>query len=565
MALTVACAMSVNAQTTIKLKNPGFRGENKQVAAKTGNPNQINQVTCAVTCNTQYVAGSTMDLQFSYTATNTDLEFVDYFELTLPVGITPNSSPDATFPTSNATGGAEALNPVAGQLISWGVNNNDQYGGIITTAAGVNFTVNVTVAAGTTGNQVATYLASGDTFGATPGDATGSVTIFPAGTSVVNLQTKIVAVITNTVTFATALPHNCSMGTHLVASQIHNLGTNAESNIPVNYSVNGAASVANTYTGSIAPGDSAIVIFAVPFNFSAQNIYNVKAWTAMTGDIAAGNDTASFTLSNSLPIALTNTANVYTSGVETAYETGSVNLDWIGNGAPFGVSTANFHAGAQAYFLTLPGASVPAATYESFVNLPCVDVTTGDTYRISYWKKSTASGTLTINGQSGIFTGLGQDAASMTTVLKAYSPITTTTLTGTAGWVKDSVDYVSAATETRYFAVAGKGVITGPSDQINVRLDDFKIMKVAGSVGIKTNVLSEVSLFPNPTTGILNINAIEANSSVEVFNVIGDKVYSNSLLKGTNSIDLSGLANGAYFVKLNSNGQIITKKVVLSK
>ncbi|MBK6985705.1 MAG: T9SS type A sorting domain-containing protein [Bacteroidetes bacterium] len=48
-------------------------------------------------------------------------------------------------------------------------------------------------------------------------------------------------------------------------------------------------------------------------------------------------------------------------------------------------------------------------------------------------------------------------------------------------------------------------------------------------------------------------------------NVIGEKVYTNTLVKGNNVVDLSGLANGAYFVKLNSNGSITTKKVVLSK
>jgi hypothetical protein len=66
-------------------------------------------------------------------------------------------------------------------------------------------------------------------------------------------------------------------------------------------------------------------------------------------------------------------------------------------------------------------------------------------------------------------------------------------------------------------------------------------------------------------TGLLNINAVEVNSSVDVYNVIGEKVYTNSLVKGNNSVDLSGLSNGAYFVKLNSNGAITTKKVVLSK
>jgi hypothetical protein len=144
--------------------------------------------------------------------------------------------------------------------------------------------------------------------------------------------------------------------------------------------------------------------------------------------------------------------------------------------------------------------------------------------------------------------------------------MTPTAAAGVNGWQKDSVDYVATATETRYFAIGGKGTIAGTSNQISIRLDDFRIAKVVGSVGIKSLTNNDaIAIFPNPTSGILNINSIEANSSVEVINVIGEKVYTNSLVKGNNVVDLSGLANGAYFVKLNSNGSITTKKVVLSK
>ncbi|MBK6985703.1 MAG: hypothetical protein IPH32_13550 [Bacteroidetes bacterium] len=85
------------------------------------------------------------------------------------------------------------------------------------------------------------------------------------------MQTKIVAVITNTVTFDQAAAQNCSMEC-VIASQINNLGNITESNIPVNYSVNGMASIATTYTGSIAPGDSAFVIFQFHITFLTKRL-----------------------------------------------------------------------------------------------------------------------------------------------------------------------------------------------------------------------------------------------------------------------------------------------------
>lgn len=571
MGLSAMFALAVNAQTTIRIKNPLIRNNQETVksnAKQAGGINSIAQVNGVLTCNTQYTAGTTMNLVFNFTQTGNTDEWIDMFTLTFPTGITPVSSPNATFPTASTAGGAEPLNPVAGQSISWGADIDDGYGGIVTSSVGVTFTVNVTIGAGVTGNQTANFLASGDTYttagNPTPGNLNGTAIIYPAGAAVVNMQTKLMAIITNTTTFAQAAAQNCSMGLGVIVSQIHNLGTNSQSNIPVNYSVNGVASTATTYTGTIAPGDSAQVLFPMPYNFAAQGTYNVKTWTALSGDIALANDTTSLEITNSLPVALTSTT--YSNGIESTYDFNSLNLDWSNIGLPFGPSTGTKHSGAQALFYTVNMTSIgaPAGTYEAFINLPCMDVVNGETYRISYWKKSSTSGTLTVNGQSAVFTGTAQTGADMTTVLKAYSAITPNIPSGT--WTKDSVDYVASATGTRYFAIGGKGTLATTADQINVRIDDINITKVTGSVGIKENSKNLLSIFPNPSNGVFTLNTPENNSSVEVFNVIGENVYSKSqLTKGDNSIDLSNMAAGSYIVKVKTGNEIMTKRIVITK
>ncbi|MCD6018429.1 MAG: hypothetical protein K0S53_1550 [Bacteroidetes bacterium] len=565
MALTAALAISVNAQTTIKLKNPK-NGESKGSTAKGGSPSTPMQLTGGIVCNTQYVAGTTMDLAFTLELTNTDSEFGDMVTITFPAGITPNTSTNNTDPIgpddgSASSDGPEALVGVSGQSITWG-NDDNSWGGIVPGTT-YDFTVNVTVASGLTGNQNATYAISGDGYGSNPGGvSTTTMVILPAGASIVNMNTNFVGVLTSPTTVAAA--SNCSMGTHTIVAQIKNLGNSAESNIPVNYSVNGVASTLAAFPGPLAAGDSAFVFFPVPYDFSTQGVYNIKAWTAQTGETSLANDTFADVIVNSLPFALTSAT--YTNGIQTAYDFLSITQSWTGLGIGFGTST-HAHLGGAASFWTINNTTMgaPNGTYETMNILPCMDVTLGDTYRISYWKKSATATGVAVNGQSGVFSGLAADIASMTDVLKAYTALNDTSATGPLGWTKDSVDYVATATETRYFAIGGKGTLSGANQQINVRLDDIRIAKIVSGVGIKNNVLAEVSMFPNPTTGILNVNATEANSSLEVFNVIGDKVYTNVLVKGSNTLDLSGLANGAYFVKLNSNGQVTTKKVVLSK
>ena len=548
-------ALAVNAQTTVRIKNStprptGSEAYSNHNAAKTGGPNTVQQVYGNVICNTQYVAGTTMNLVFKFTQTGNTNEYIDMFTLTLPTGITPNTSSNATFPTSNAGGGAEALNAPAGQVISWGVNNDDGYGGITTSAAGVTFTVNVTVAPGLTGTQMASFLASGDTYttagNPTPGDLNGTVNIYDAPFS--NMYAKFVQ--PNGGGF-TGL-NNCGMATSTVIARYINQGTASESNIPLNYSINGVAGTAGTYPGPLVPGDS-ITIGLGTYDFSANDVYDIKAWSAVTGDIDLDNDTAYITISNSNSVPLTSTT--YSNGVETYYEYGSVNRTWVGSGLPFDVDNVNVHSGSFAFDWTIP-VGAPAATYTAINVYPCVDVVNGETYKISYWRTTTTG----FVGQSAITTGTANSNAGTATVLKAYSVITPG-----AAWAKDSVFYAATTTGTRYFAIRGKGTVTA-SVGANVIIDDVMIEKVTGVTGIKTIATNDaIAIFPNPTSGILNINATEANSSVEVFNVIGDKVYTSSLVKGNNTVDLSSLANGAYFVKLNSNNQIITKKVILSK
>jgi len=545
MALSAAFSISMNSQTTIKLKNTPSSELKNTSSARGGAIGTPMQITGGITCNTQYVAGTTMDLNFTVLLTNTDSEYGDLITITFPAGITPNTSASNTPTVGTGAAYIEVLNPVVGQAISWGDDDNS-YGGIVP-GTSYNLTVNVSIAAGLTGNQNATYDVSGDTYGAAPGDLLGgTAVIYPAGASLVDIKTIFVQ------PYNLTSLSNCNYGLDTLIAQITNIGSTTESNINVSYSVNGGTAMMTVVPGPLAPGDSTYVFWLPAYDFSATNNYDVKAWVEQASDVNLANDTTALSFSNNVSIPLTSTS--YVNGIETSAEVGEISIQ--GTAANFtGLSAGTFHSGLQALFTTV-AATNPAGTYDMIVSLPCMDVVNGETYRISYWRRTNA--TSGGNGMSGLVTGTSVSA--LTTVLKPLSSITPLTT-----WLKDSVDYVATTTETRYFGISASGTVAAAT-QMNVRLDDINIAKVTSGVGIKTiSSNNAISIFPNPTSGILNVNAIEVNSSIEVINVIGEKVYSNTLVKGNNSIDLSGLSNGAYFVKLNSNNQITTKKVVLSK
>jgi hypothetical protein len=536
-----------NAQTTLKIKNPIKKG--KSQTERNSTPNSVNQVASTIVCNTQYVAGTTMNLSCTYKTTNTDGEYVDFLSITLPAGITPTGLANTSNPfpnTEDAGGGLEALNPVVGQVITWGVDNNDMYGGIFS-SAGISFTINVTVGAGVTGNQVATYSASGDGYGgATAGNQlAGSFTIYPAGAVLPDLKTTFVQTLN-----LTAL-NMCNFGMDTVVSQIKNLGTTTVSSVTVVYSVNGVAQPGTVVPGPLAPGDSAYVAWLPTFNFTPSSVYSLKAWTALAGDINTSNDTAALAFTNSISTALTSVT--YTNGIESAWDYASLNRAYVsGDGYVFGPSAGTFHSGLQALFYTVP-TTATLGVQEAMVILPCMDVVMGEIYRISFWKRINGTAA-SANGQTAVFTGLMNNAAAMTTVLKPYAPIATY-----ATWIKDSVDYTAAATETRYFALGGKGAVTATS-QINVRYDDINIAKV-NLIGVKSFEAATNSFYPNPTTGLVNINAT-ANGTVEIYNTMGQPVLSKSLVNGSNTIDISGLSDGMYSIHIMQNNTLSVGKII---
>jgi hypothetical protein len=60
----------------------------------------------------------------------------------------------------------------------------------------------------------------------------------------------------------------------------------------------------------------------------------------------------------------------------------------------------------------------------------------------------------------------------------------------------------------------------------------------------------------------LNLSYTKDISNVAVFNLLGQEVIAKSLNANQGQIDMSNLANGAYFVKITADNQVKTVKVI---
>jgi uncharacterized repeat protein (TIGR03803 family) len=79
------------------------------------------------------------------------------------------------------------------------------------------------------------------------------------------------------------------------------------------------------------------------------------------------------------------------------------------------------------------------------------------------------------------------------------------------------------------------------------------------------NSKSDIDLFPNPTTGVFSIHNSEKIKSIEVFNLIGKKLYGSIINADTFEVDLSNFPNGVYFINISTDRSSVVKKVAINK
>lgn len=119
------------------------------------------------------------------------------------------------------------------------------------------------------------------------------------------------------------------------------------------------------------------------------------------------------------------------------------------------------------------------------------------------------------------------------------------------------VEITAVANEGYHFVQWSDGVTENP--RVVVLLEDMELAAVfAEGVGIETAESAAVRLYPNPTTGVLNIEAEEVQR-VEVYD-LGGRVVIRS--ERSTAIDLSALPSGVYYVKVVCQQGTTVHKVV---
>jgi len=137
------------------------------------------------------------------------------------------------------------------------------------------------------------------------------------------------------------------------------------------------------------------------------------------------------------------------------------------------------------------------------------------------------------NNNANLEIGTMSDNTDFTT----FAPITTPTPVG-------GTYTTSAITATGDKYIAFKFTYTGVHQGVTIDNVEWKTALSAP----KFNT-SKVTVYPNPTSGIFNVDSELNIAQIEVFNVTGQKV----LTTANKEINLQNAANGLYFVTVTTN------------
>lgn len=123
----------------------------------------------------------------------------------------------------------------------------------------------------------------------------------------------------------------------------------------------------------------------------------------------------------------------------------------------------------------------------------------------------------------------------------------------TGAWVSHTISLAAFKGQNVYIGLRHFGV----TDMFYLDIDDIGIFAGAGAVNINEVNNANINLYPNPTTGMVNIEA-ENFMNATVIDMTGRVVMTTE----ATTFDISNLTNGVYMVRINTTNGTATQKIV---
>lgn len=370
----------------------------------------------------------------------------------------------------------------------------------------------------------------------------------------------------------------------ICSNQTLNLGSTLLGDAPFTYTWTGAGSLATP-------------------NASATSITNATSSDyTLTVSNACGTATSVVTATvNATPTVSVNSATICAGSSATLTASGATSYSWNS-----GASTSSIVVSPTApasYTVTgtdannCSNSSVSSVVVNTLPNITVNSgaICTGDSYTItalgasSYlWNtgEATASIVVTPTNNPTSFTVTGTDGNSCSS--DAVATVTVNAAPNIALTLNPDLHCVTVNTVTLVGGTPTGGVYSGPgvtggvfspstvgvgtytitysyTDGNNCSAIAADIMTVNACTGVQTLNSDIVSIYPNPSNGLVVFKTVTLNAQVNVFDINGKNVFSQITDSFETQINLSHLANGVYQMNIVSDNQTLNHKIMINK
>ena len=145
---------------------------------------------------------------------------------------------------------------------------------------------------------------------------------------------------------------------------------------------------------------------------------------------------------------------------------------------------------------------------------------------------------------------------STSTTLSSFTTVHDETI-ASGDWEGRSVNLNNYAGQTIYIAF----VHNNCTDNFRMKIDDIS---VTPGVGINDNE-NNVSIYPNPANNVINVNAASNINTVEVFNMMGQKVAAFDANDTNVQINTTALSNGMYMMRITTENGVSNQKFTVAR
>lgn len=184
-----------------------------------------------------------------------------------------------------------------------------------------------------------------------------------------------------------------------------------------------------------------------------------------------------------------------------------------------------------------------------------INLTAGSTTTISYYVRNYQATGSTNLASYQLTVGSDQTAATQTTVVA-----TETGLSNTA-FVLKTFTFTPPTTGTYYFSFLHNSPLNATGTHALI-VDNFTVSEVLSRTDF---LFSKIAIFPNPTTGIVNIKN-DANVLIDKIDINDINARTIKTIEVNNisnvEVNISDLTSGIYFMNIKTNEGSTTKKIV---